>query len=95
MATLASVEPAPVGESPGPAQLHDFLYRMMFIRRFEEKTGEMYTRGKVRGFLHLYTGQEACAVGAIGALELRDKVFTHYRDHGHAIAKGMDPRRRR
>ena len=93
MATLAPVESAPVGESPGPGQLHDFLYQMMFIRRFEEKAGEMYTRGKVRGFLHLYTGQEACAVGAIGALEPGDKVFTHYRDHGHAIAKGMDPNR--
>lgn len=70
-----------------------FLYQMMLIRRFEEKTGEMYTRGKVRGFLHLYTGQEACAVGALNALEERDKVVTHYRDHGHALARGMDPNR--
>jgi pyruvate dehydrogenase E1 component alpha subunit len=77
----------------GPEQLGLFLYQMMFIRRFEEKTGEMYTRGKVRGFLHLYTGQEACAVGAFAALEDRDKVVTHYRDHGHALARGLDPGR--
>lgn len=66
---------------------------MMLIRRFEEKAGEMYTKGKIHGFLHLYTGQEACAVGAIDALEERDHIFTHYRDHGHAIARGMDPKR--
>ncbi len=77
----------------GQEQLGRFLYQMMFIRRFEEKTGEMYTRGKVRGFLHLYTGQEACAVGVMAALEERDKVITHYRDHGHALARGLDPGR--
>jgi pyruvate dehydrogenase E1 component alpha subunit len=76
-----------------PEQLEHFLYEMMFIRRFEEKTGEMYTRGKVRGFLHLYTGQEACAVGALHALAPQDKVVTHYRDHGHALARGVDPAR--
>jgi pyruvate dehydrogenase E1 component alpha subunit len=70
-----------------------FLYEMVLIRRFEEKAGEMYTKGKVRGFLHLYTGQEACAVGALHALEERDKIVTHYRDHGHAIARGLDPQR--
>ncbi|MSQ29509.1 MAG: pyruvate dehydrogenase (acetyl-transferring) E1 component subunit alpha [Dehalococcoidia bacterium] len=66
---------------------------MVFMRRFEEKCGEMYTRGKIRGFLHLYTGQEACAVGMISALEERDRIVTHYRDHGHAIARGLDPNR--
>ncbi len=76
-----------------PGQAEQFLYQMMFIRRFEEKAGEMYTKGKVRGFLHLYTGQEACAVGAIHALEDRDRIVTHYRDHGHAIARGLDPKR--
>jgi pyruvate dehydrogenase E1 component alpha subunit len=75
----------------GEEQLGLFVYQMMLIRRFEEKCGEMYTKGKIRGFLHLYTGQEACAVGAIGTLEDRDKIFTHYRDHGHALARGMDP----
>ena len=66
----------------------------MLIRRFEEKCGEMYTKGKIRGFLHLYTGQEACAVGAIGgARRPQDKIITHYRDHGHALARGLDPNR--
>jgi pyruvate dehydrogenase E1 component alpha subunit len=78
---------------PGAEQLGLFLYQMMLIRRFEEKTGEMYTRGKVRGFLHLYNGEEACAVGAINALGPDDKIVTHYRDHGHALARGVEPRR--
>ncbi len=78
---------------PGIDQLQHFLYQMQLIRRFEERTGEMYTKGKVRGFLHLYTGQEACAVGALATLQPRDKVVTHYRDHGHALARGMDPNR--
>ena len=77
----------------GSEQLGLFLYQMMLIRRFEEKTGEMYTKGKVRGFLHLYTGQEACAVGAMNALSEADKIVTHYRDHGHALARGLDPNR--
>jgi pyruvate dehydrogenase E1 component alpha subunit len=78
---------------PGAEQLGLFLYEMVLIRRFEEKCGELYTKGKIRGFLHLYTGQEACAVGALNALEERDKVVTHYRDHGHALARGLDPGR--
>jgi pyruvate dehydrogenase E1 component alpha subunit len=77
----------------GEEQLGLFLYQMMLIRRFEEKCGEMYTKGKIRGFLHLYTGQEACAVGALAAMEDRDKIVTHYRDHGHALARGLDPNR--
>jgi pyruvate dehydrogenase E1 component alpha subunit len=82
-----------VAEELGEEQLGLFLYQMMLMRRFEERTGEMYTKGKVRGFLHLYTGQEACAVGAISTLEDRDQVITHYRDHGHALARGVDPNR--
>ncbi len=74
-------------------QADEFLHQMILIRRFEEKCGEMYARGRIKGFLHLYTGQEACAVGAINALEARDKVITHYRDHGHALARGLDPNR--
>jgi pyruvate dehydrogenase E1 component alpha subunit len=77
----------------GKDRLRQFLHEMVFIRRFEAKSGEMYTKGKIHGFLHLYTGQEACAVGAIHTLEARDKVLTHYRDHGHAIARGVDPGR--
>ena len=77
----------------GEEQLGLFLYQMLLIRRFEEKCGELYTKGKIRGFLHLYTGQEACAVGAIATLEDRDKIVTHYRDHGHALARGLDQNR--
>lgn len=80
-------------EAPTTEQLKFFLYQMAFIRRFEERCGEMYTKGKIRGFLHLYIGQEACAVGAINTLLPQDKVITHYRDHGHAIARGVDPNR--
>ncbi len=84
---------SPAGTSLGAEQLGKFLYEMMLIRRFEEKCGELYTKGKIRGFLHLYTGQEACAVGSMAALEERDKIVTHYRDHGHALARGLDPNR--
>jgi pyruvate dehydrogenase E1 component alpha subunit len=82
-----------VADELGEEQLGLFLYRMMLMRRFEERTGEMYTKGKVRGFLHLYTGQEACAVGSIHALEERDQIVTHYRDHGHALARGIEATR--
>lgn len=77
----------------GAERLGMFLYQMVLIRHFEEKCGELYTKGKIRGFLHLYTGQEACAVGSINCLEERDKILTHYRDHGHALARGVDPNR--
>lgn len=80
-------------EELGAERLGMFLYQMVLIRRFEEKCGELYTKGKIRGFLHLYTGQEACAVGSIACLEERDKILTHYRDHGHALARGLDPNR--
>lgn len=78
---------------PGEEQLGLFLYQMMLIRRFEERTAEMYTKGKVRGFLHLYNGEEACGVGAINALQEQDTILTHYRDHGHALARGIEPKR--
>ncbi len=63
---------------------------MYLIRQFEEVCGEMYTRGQVRGFLHLYIGQEAIATGAISQLQPHDYIVTHYRDHGHALARGLD-----
>ena len=69
------------------------LYRqMVLIRRFEEKCQEMYTRAKIGGFLHLYVGEEATGVGVISALQPQDHIFTHYRDHGHALARGLDPK---
>ena len=69
------------------------LQMMMDIRRFEEKAAEMYARGKIKGFLHLYIGQEAVATGAIAALRPDDYLVTHYRDHAHALARGLEPGR--
>lgn len=68
------------------------LYRQMYlIRRFEERAAEQYAYGKIGGFLHLYIGEEAVAVGAIHALTERDHLVTHYRDHGYALATGVEP----
>jgi pyruvate dehydrogenase E1 component alpha subunit len=67
------------------------LYQMILIRRFEEKCAEAYSLGKIGGFCHLYIGQEAVAVGAISAIRQDDYVLTSYREHGHAIAKGVSP----
>lgn len=73
------------------ADLKVELFRqMVLIRRFEEKCQEMYTRAKIGGFLHLYIGEEATGVGAVAALKPQDHIFTHYRDHGQAIARGLD-----
>lgn len=70
------------------------LYSQMgLIRRFEEKAAEMYALGKIGGFLHLYIGQEAIAVGATSALRPDDYAISAYREHGHCLAKGSDPRR--
>jgi pyruvate dehydrogenase E1 component alpha subunit len=66
---------------------------MALIRRFEEKAAEMYALGKIGGFLHLYIGQEAVAVGATSVLRPDDYVISSYREHGHCLAKGSDPRR--
>jgi pyruvate dehydrogenase E1 component alpha subunit len=65
------------------------LRRMLLIRRFEEKAAELYTVGKIRGFLHLYIGEEAVAVGAMEALTAEDNVVATYREHGQALARGM------
>jgi len=65
------------------------LYRMLLIRRFEEKSAELYSLGKIRGFLHLYIGEEAVAVGAIPALGADDSIVSTYREHGHALIRGI------
>ena len=67
------------------------LYQMLLIRRFEEKAAELYTKAKIRGFLHLYIGEEATAVGVMQALTDDDIVLSTYREHGHALARGIDP----
>ncbi|HEX9159637.1 MAG TPA: pyruvate dehydrogenase (acetyl-transferring) E1 component subunit alpha [Rhizomicrobium sp.] len=65
---------------------------MLLIRRFEEKAGQLYGMGLIGGFCHLYIGQEAVVVGMQAALEPGDQVITAYRDHGHMLATGMDPK---
>ena len=74
----------------------DFLLRlhrqMQFIRRFEERTQEQYTKAKIGGYCHLNIGEEATVVGGILPLQLSDYIFTSYREHGHAIARGIDPK---
>lgn len=67
------------------------LREMLRIRRFEEKCAELYTQGKIQGFLHLYIGEEAVAVGALQALTPEDNIVSTYREHGHALARGMSP----
>jgi len=73
-------------------QLLHMHYQMVLLRRFEEKAAEEYTLGKIGGFLHLYIGQEASGVGALSALRPGDYVASSYREHGHAILKGVDPK---
>lgn len=65
----------------------ELLYQMLLIRRFEEKTAELYSEQKIRGFLHLYIGEEAIAVGTLSVLREIDPIVSTYREHGHAIAR--------
>lgn len=84
-------------ESDGTRRLTDrddgvhLLREMLRIRRFEERCVELYSAGRIRGFMHLYIGEEAVAVGAMSVLEPRDAVVTTYREHGHALARGVAP----
>ncbi|MNQ51003.1 Acetoin:2,6-dichlorophenolindophenol oxidoreductase subunit alpha [compost metagenome] len=77
---------APMNEKKGLL----LLYQMLLIRRFEEKAAEQYTKAKIRGFLHLYIGEEAVAVGVNQALNEDDNILSTYREHGHALARGID-----
>jgi pyruvate dehydrogenase E1 component subunit alpha len=92
------VKPAPSAPAvSGPAKfsLDDEIsaYRdMLLIRRFEEKAGQMYGMGLIGGFCHLYIGQEAVVVGLMRALKPGDQTITGYRDHGHMLACGIDPK---
>ncbi len=75
------------------AELLRFYEQMLLIRRFEERAGQLYGLGLIGGFCHLYIGQEAVAVGLQSALDgARDSVITGYRDHGHMLAYGIDPK---
>ncbi|MDB5723916.1 MAG: pyruvate dehydrogenase (acetyl-transferring) component subunit alpha, partial [Novosphingobium sp.] len=76
-------------------QLQTFYEQMVLIRRFEEKAGQLYGLGLIGGFCHLSIGQEAVAVGLQSALQVgKDSVITGYRDHGHMLAYGIDPKLR-
>ncbi|WP_136416399.1 MULTISPECIES: pyruvate dehydrogenase (acetyl-transferring) E1 component subunit alpha [Oxalobacteraceae] len=66
-----------------------FLTDMLRIRRMEEKSAELYGSGQIRGFLHLYIGEEAVAVGALHALDAQDNIVATYREHGHALVRGV------
>ena len=75
------------------SELLDFYKQMLLIRRFEERAGQLYGLGLIGGFCHLYIGQEAVAVGLQSAMKVgRDSVITGYRDHGHMLAYGIDPK---
>ncbi len=91
--TEPSASPSAIARPESELEHLAKLYRMMFlIRRVEEESARAYASGKIGGFLHLYIGQEAVAVGSIAALRPDDYVVTTYRDHGIALAKGMTAR---
>jgi len=69
----------------------ELLRHMLLVRRFEEKCVELYSATKIRGFMHLYIGEEAVAVGAMQALEPEDAIVATYREHGHALVRGVSP----
>ena len=77
---------------PSPATLKKFYRDMLLIRRFEERAGQLYGMGLIGGFCHLYIGQEAVVVGMQNALLPGDQTITAYRDHGHMLACGMNPK---
>jgi len=85
--------PEPKRYEPSKEALLDFYKQMLLIRRFEERAGQLYGLGFIGGFCHLYIGQEAVAVGLQSAMEPgKDSVITGYRDHGHMLAYGIDPK---
>jgi pyruvate dehydrogenase E1 component alpha subunit len=85
--------PEPKRYEPTRDELLEFYKQMLLIRRFEERAGQLYGLGLIGGFCHLYIGQEAVAVGLQSAMKVgRDSVITGYRDHGHMLAYGIDPK---
>ena len=79
----------PTQSRPAAGEPLRLLADMLRIRRMEEKCAELYGAGKIRGFLHLYIGEEACATGAMHALAEEDRVVATYREHGHALLRGV------
>ena len=104
--TPATAKPKPANDTPNrerpveptrfdatKEQLLEFYKQMLLIRRFEERAGQLYGLGLIGGFCHLYIGQEAVAVGLQSAMTVgKDSVITGYRDHGHMLAYGIDPK---
>ena len=99
-ASTSAAAPSRHGAPPKPqrwkadkAEMLGYYRTMLLIRRFEEKAGQLYGLGLIGGFCHLYIGQEAVAVGLQSAMTVgKDSVITGYRDHGHMLAYGIDPK---
>ena len=89
---MAKTPRKPAGAEAGKEELLGYYREMLLIRRFEERAGQLYGMGLIGGFCHLYIGQEAVAVGMQAASKPGDQVITGYRDHGHMLAGGMDPK---
>ncbi|MCZ7653546.1 MAG: pyruvate dehydrogenase (acetyl-transferring) E1 component subunit alpha [Rhodocyclaceae bacterium] len=90
MSVPPMIQPPPAGPVPwDKAFAKNLLADMLRIRRMEEKCAELYGEQKIRGFLHLYIGEEACAVGALHALAPDDNIVATYREHGHALVRGV------
>jgi pyruvate dehydrogenase E1 component alpha subunit len=93
MAVKRKADPVTLAElEASPKELLQYYRQMLLIRRFEERAGQMYGMGLIGGFCHLYIGQEAVVVGMQAALKEGDTIITSYRDHGHMLACGMDPK---
>ena len=100
MTAPAKAPPLPIAITPKSLELkkenRDFLLglhrEMQLIRRFEERAQEQYTKARIGGYCHLNIGEEATVVGGVKALQSNDYIFTSYREHGHAIARGIDPK---
>lgn len=88
----AAKTPGPGDNSVSAEQLKKFYRDMLLIRRFEERAGQLYGMGLIGGFCHLYIGQEAVVVGMQSTIADKDAIITSYRDHGHMLACGMDPK---
>src|SRR5258708_36599296 len=82
---------APLPEGEDRETLLKYYHEMLLIRRFEEKTGEMYTKARIGGYCHLNLGEEATVVGFCEGLEPEDYVFPNYREHGYAMCLGISP----
>lgn len=81
-----------IANEPDVAELKKLYREMLLMRRFEEKAGQLYGMGLIGGFCHLYIGQEAVVAGAYAAQEPQDTVITAYRNHGHILVSGIDPK---